>query len=467
MIASIFVGSQAALLTNTDWKVMLNIGGEAKSSRGILPLPLSLRFAGEEITSRVDSLLHSPKRLESLASTAKIVTREGEQAVPWNAIGWTDNSEAQEKSLVTWCVEFPEGAARGDTALPPGRVYCSAQLWKAADLDAKRRALARLQQSMTSLEITLGEWREGEGLRGLLDQLADRRRLDERIVALEEQVPGADTEVLPVPGEHSAVISREGGLSVRRQHVGMAERLTSLLGGTSAEFVQIGTFSLRPMSPTPEPAYAAAASASRVGHGPAMRLAPRVTAPRMGEPRMGLFDGAFGTPGAFGLPGFWKSEVPDGFARASHILFLARADVRTEEEADALADSVLDGIRSGRYTFAQAAREFSSCPTRDQEPAGDLGTFATLSSMSKVDEMRSFDGMMELPYEGQNTRDFDDAIFSAQLNEPMKVKSQWGYHLVLVTERGGGERAMLAPETRASFDAQGVPVVRDDAGRSL
>ena len=105
-------------------------------------------------------------------------------------------------------------------------------------------------------------------------------------------------------------------------------------------------------------------------------------------------------------------------------------------------------------------------PTRDQEPAGDLGTFASLSRMSNVDEMRSFDGVMELPYEGQNTRLFDDAVFSAPLNEPTKVASQWGYHLLLVTERGDGQRAVIAPETpTSSVPTQGA--IRDDAGRSL
>ena len=162
------------------------------------------------------------------------------------------------------------------------------------------------------------------------------------------------------------------------------------------------------------------------------------------------------------LPGFWKAGVPDGYARASHCLFLG-----TNAESEALADSVLAGIRNGRYTFAQAARQFSCCPTRDQEPAGDLGTFASLSAMSKVDEMRSFDGVMELPYEGQNTRVFDDAVFSAPLNEPIKVQTQWGYHLLLVSERGVGERAIIAPDTPATLDSAAAPRFKDDAGRSL
>ena len=168
---------------------------------------------------------------------------------------------------------------------------------------------------------------------------------------------------------------------------------------------------------------------------------------------MGLFDS---------LPGFWKSPVPDGYARASHALFLG-----TDAETEAKADAVLERIKRGDLTFAQAAREFSCCPTREQEPAGDLGTFASLSAMANVDEMRSFEGVMELPYEGQNTRGFDDAVFSMPLNQPTKVQSQWGFHLVLVTERGAGERAILAPETPVSNYDPGEQQVKNDAGRSL
>ena len=80
----------------------------------------------------------------------------------------------------------------------------------------------------------------------------------------------------------------------------------------------------------------------------------------------------------------------------------------------------------------------------------------------------SFEGKLELPYEGQNTRAFDDAVFSAALNEPTKVQSQWGFHLVLVTERGGGERAVIAPDAQETFSAETAQLEpRDDAGRSL
>ena len=428
------VASVDALLTNTDWRVVLNIHGH-EASAATLPLPLSLRFGGDEIMEKVDSLLQEPRKLEALSDTASVVTKDrGEQAVPLSAIGWTEDVD-HKRSLVKWAVDFPEGATRGDAELPPGRIYASAQLWKTADLNSKRRALGRLQESMSSLEGALGEWND-DGINGLLRGLADRRRLDERIVALEAEVPSVGTEVVAVPGDPEAVIEREGVLSTRQAPNGVAGWLHQLqLCGDDAQDVQIGTFSLRPL-----PASAAAS--------PHARSHARST-----TPTMGLFDA---------LPGFWKSPVPDGYARASHALFLG-----TDAETEASADAVLERIRRGDLTFAQAAREYSCCPTREQEPAGDLGTFASLSAMAKVDEMRTFEGVMELPYEGQNTRDFDDAIFSVALNEPTKVRSQWGFHLVLVTERGAGERAIIAPETPSSASPAPSTQVKNDAGRSL
>ena len=85
------------------------------------------------------------------------------------------------------------------------------------------------------------------------------------------------------------------------------------------------------------------------------------------QPRMGLFDS---------LPGFWKVACPPGYVRASHCLFLG-----TDDAAKQKAAAVLERVQSGSLTLAAAARQFSCCPTRDQEPAGDLGTFASLSAM--------------------------------------------------------------------------------------
>ena len=38
--------------------------------------------------------------------------------------------------------------------------------------------------------------------------------------------------------------------------------------------------------------------------------------------------------------------------------------------------------------------------------------------------------------EGKDTSTFDDAVWSAPLETPVKVRSQWGTHLVLVEGRG-------------------------------
>jgi peptidyl-prolyl cis-trans isomerase C len=62
--------------------------------------------------------------------------------------------------------------------------------------------------------------------------------------------------------------------------------------------------------------------------------------------------------------------------------------------------------------FATLAREYSSCPSKAQ--GGDLGTFSP--------------GMM--------VKEFDQVVFSAKVNSIQgPVKTQFGYHLLEVTER--------------------------------
>ena len=58
----------------------------------------------------------------------------------------------------------------------------------------------------------------------------------------------------------------------------------------------------------------------------------------------------------------------------------------------------------------------------------------------------------ELPYQGKDTREFDEVLFSAELNVPVKAYSQWGVHLLLVEARGEGG-APLAGEGAAPVDA--------------
>ncbi|HVY01674.1 MAG TPA: peptidylprolyl isomerase [Candidatus Nanoarchaeia archaeon] len=86
--------------------------------------------------------------------------------------------------------------------------------------------------------------------------------------------------------------------------------------------------------------------------------------------------------------------------RASHIL------VKTEEEAD----SILKELQN-KVSFQELARKLSMCPSKKQ--GGDLGWFER--------------GMM--------VPEFEKAAFSAKINSPVKVKTQFGWHVILVTEQ--------------------------------
>ena len=86
--------------------------------------------------------------------------------------------------------------------------------------------------------------------------------------------------------------------------------------------------------------------------------------------------------------------------RASHIL------VKTKEEAL----KIKQNIEQGKISFAEAAKQYSSCPSGRN--GGDLGYFS----------------------KGQMVKPFEDASFSLKkgvVSEP--VKTQFGYHLIVVT----------------------------------
>ena len=87
---------------------------------------------------------------------------------------------------------------------------------------------------------------------------------------------------------------------------------------------------------------------------------------------------------------------------ASHIL------VDSEEKAKEIKAE----IEAGTLSFAEAAKAYSSCPSK--ENGGDLGSFGR----------------------GQMVKEFEDAAFSLELNivsEP--VATQFGYHLIKVTAK--------------------------------
>ena len=88
-------------------------------------------------------------------------------------------------------------------------------------------------------------------------------------------------------------------------------------------------------------------------------------------------------------------------ASARHIL------VDTEEKCLELKTEI-----EGGADFAEVARQQSSCPSGRQ--GGELGTFGP----------------------GQMVKEFDEVVFSGELNTVLgPVQTQFGYHLLEVTER--------------------------------
>ncbi|MEC7226725.1 MAG: peptidylprolyl isomerase [Candidatus Latescibacterota bacterium] len=88
-------------------------------------------------------------------------------------------------------------------------------------------------------------------------------------------------------------------------------------------------------------------------------------------------------------------------ASARHIL------VDSEEKCLELKAEI-----EGGADFADVARQHSSCPSGRQ--GGELGTFGP----------------------GQMVKEFDEVVFSGELNTVLgPVQTQFGYHLLEVTER--------------------------------
>jgi peptidyl-prolyl cis-trans isomerase C len=96
---------------------------------------------------------------------------------------------------------------------------------------------------------------------------------------------------------------------------------------------------------------------------------------------------------------YWRKRMARATAR--HIL------VATEAECLKLKAEI-----EGGADFAEVAKKHSSCPSgRD---GGDLGSFGP----------------------GQMVREFDQVVFSGELNKVHgPVKTQFGYHLLEITSR--------------------------------
>ena len=97
---------------------------------------------------------------------------------------------------------------------------------------------------------------------------------------------------------------------------------------------------------------------------------------------------------------------------ASHIL------VETEE----LAKKIYEEITSGKKSFEDTAKEYSSCPSKDA--GGNLGDFGR----------------------GQMVPEFDTAVFEMEVGEitAAPVKTQFGYHLIKLNAKNAEQKVPFA-----------------------
>jgi len=122
-------------------------------------------------------------------------------------------------------------------------------------------------------------------------------------------------------------------------------------------------------------------------------------------------------------------------ATASHILI--SCDEKADEEAHAKAKTEIDTIKvklSEGGDFAELAKEHSSCPSKEQ--GGSLGSFGR----------------------GRMVPEFEEAAFALDLGTVSDVvKTQFGYHLITVTERTEASTRSLeevSEEIRTHLDRQ-------------
>eukprot|EP00308_Calcidiscus_leptoporus_P023869 CAMPEP_0119368990 /NCGR_PEP_ID=MMETSP1334-20130426/15572_1 /TAXON_ID=127549 /ORGANISM="Calcidiscus leptoporus, Strain RCC1130" /LENGTH=167 /DNA_ID=CAMNT_0007385743 /DNA_START=31 /DNA_END=534 /DNA_ORIENTATION=+ len=110
-----------------------------------------------------------------------------------------------------------------------------------------------------------------------------------------------------------------------------------------------------------------------------------------------------------------SSMFDDRTARASHILF----SFEKFDDGLSLAEALKARIEGGELSFAEAARQFSTCPSAAR--GGDLGSFK----------------------KGAMVPEFDALCFDerTQLGEEVygPLKTQFGYHLLQVHERSEKE----------------------------
>ena len=81
-------------------------------------------------------------------------------------------------------------------------------------------------------------------------------------------------------------------------------------------------------------------------------------------------------------------------------------------DSEETCKEILASITNGEKTFEDAAKEFSTCPSKER--GGDLGEFGN----------------------GQMVKEFEDAAFAAEIGQVVgPVQTQFGYHLIKVEKK--------------------------------
>lgn len=119
--------------------------------------------------------------------------------------------------------------------------------------------------------------------------------------------------------------------------------------------------------------------------------------------------------------------VTEESLKASHIL------IDTEDEAKEIAEKINSGLE-----FEDAANQYSKCPSK--EKGGDLGYFT----------------------KGKMVPEFEEAAFNLEMNELSgPVKTQFGYHLIKVTDRKP-ENTMSFEEVKEQLTHQMITMKQND-----
>lgn len=113
--------------------------------------------------------------------------------------------------------------------------------------------------------------------------------------------------------------------------------------------------------------------------------------------------------------------------RARHIL------VETEDMVDAVSKQLEDG----KGTFAELAGLVSTCPSKDR--GGDLGWFRRNTMV----------------------KEFENAAFSNPPGSTVKVKTDFGWHLVQVEDHGVATQAITVLEYEQRFGKEGTDHVEN------